>query len=351
MLPNAFMESMKKGALQPVYLFLGAESYRRRVCREALIKRALGESERESGLTRHDLDQMPLQEVIDDARSLSLFSPARVIWVSGAEAVLPRGRSKSSDSPALAALGDYVASPSPSTVLVVESSRWEFEGEGKKKLERVQSFYSVIPAAQVVVFPPYNPADARRLAGQLAQRGGVKVGPAELGLLSEAVGHDATRIAAEIEKLRLYVGEGNEVTASDIAKMVPSARAATTFELVNALGRGDRESALSLLDTLVREGEYLPLSLSFIEAQFRQALVVKEMGFRTPKQISSYFEQSGIRLFFSRAQEIQGIAQTFSAAELKKAVVAIYQADKGLRDARPDDRTIMERFVLGLRRG
>ncbi len=345
------MAEMKKGPPAPVYLFLGSESYRRAVCRQALVKKALLETEREGGITRHDMDEVSLMEVIDDARSLSLFASHRLIWASSADSALPRGRGKSAASPAITALGDYLANPSPSVVLVLEASKWGFEGEGKKRLERVRKFYAAIPSRQVVEFAPYSPADAQRLAGQLARRAGVKIGPEELGLLGEAVGYDATRIATEIEKLALFVGADQQVAATDIAQLVPSARATTIFELVAALGRGDRTTALELLDTLVREGEYLPLALSFLGTQFRQALVVREMGLRDARQVLSFFQQSGVRLWFKKAQEIQQTARAFSAAELKAALARIHRADKGLRDARPDDRTIMEQFVLGLKKG
>ena len=349
MTPHEFIAEMKKqGALPPVYLFLGEEPYRRGVCRQALVKRALAEEERESGLTLHDLDEVPLQDVVDDARSLSLFAPNRLIWASSAESILPRGRAEVSDHPGVGALADYLGNPSPQVVLVLEASRFELAGEGKKKAERLRKMLSPIPEAQVVEFPPYSPADAQRLAQELVRRAGIRIGREELALLVEAVGGDANRIATEIEKLGLFAGEGAEITTADIQRLVPSARATTIFELVAALGRGDRKAALGLLDVLVQEGEYLPLALSFLETQFRQALVAREMGLRNPKQIESHFRSTGARIWFRKAQEIHQTATAFSAVQLKAAVGHIHDADRGLREARPDDRTIMEQFVLGL---
>ena len=46
---------------------------------------------------------MSLTEILDDARSMSLFAPQRVIWVSSAEAALPRGRAVSSEESSAAA--------------------------------------------------------------------------------------------------------------------------------------------------------------------------------------------------------------------------------------------------------
>ena len=38
----------------------------------------------------------------------------------------------------------------------------------------------------------------------------------------------------------------------------------------------------------------------------------------------------------------------FTRPQLERALEAIYGADKGLRDARPDDRVVMEQFILQL---
>ena len=65
--------------------------------REALLDGVLGPEGRESGLTQHDLNESSLAQVVDDARSLSLFVAQRVIQISNAEAALPRGKSEEED--------------------------------------------------------------------------------------------------------------------------------------------------------------------------------------------------------------------------------------------------------------
>jgi DNA polymerase-3 subunit delta len=50
----------------------------------------------------------------------------------------------------------------------------------------------------------------------------------------------------------------------------------------------------------------------------------------------------------SRAEQIYQTVAKFSKPQLERAMKLIYETDRGLRDARPDDRTVMERFVLEL---
>src|SRR5258706_9575323 len=184
MTPEQFLDRLKKNPPAPAYLFLGPEQYLRTQCRRALLDTALGPEERETGLTRHDLSEIPLASALDDARSLSLFATRRVIWLASAEAVLPRGRASASDADApaggAAELASYLASPTPDVVLVIDSSRFDFEGEEKTRVEAVRKFFAAVPA--VVGFRALSPAAARPPAANPAQTGGRKIGLPETGL-------------------------------------------------------------------------------------------------------------------------------------------------------------------------
>lgn len=355
MTPDELLRSLAAREPAPVYLFLGPEAWNRDRCRRALMERVLTPEEREEGYTRLDLDEVELAAVLDDAQSLSLFARSRLIWVASAEGALPRGRSVASsdedgDRPGkdggAALLASYVKNPTPRTVIVFDCSRYDFEGDDKARIQRVQKYYSSVPV--VVEFSRFTPDAARRLAQQLAREKQLKIGAGELDVLVDVLGGDASRIAGEIEKLALYAGTDRAVTEDDIWNLTPTAKASTIFALVNAVGRRDRARSLESLDVLVREGEYLPLALSFLATQFRLALVAKESRLTNASQVQAHFSRGGIPMWRSRAEQIAQTAAAFPGDRLRTALVRIYQTDKALRDTRPDDRTVMEKFVLEL---
>ena len=352
MSPEQFVQKVQREPPAPVYLFVGPESYQRSVCRKALVERVLRPEEIEDGLTRHDLDEISLNAVLDDARSLSLFAPNRLIWVTGAEAALPKRLTADADDEASGQsalkryMGEVTAGGAAGTVVVFEASRFGFDGEEKAKLERVQKFYLSIP--NQVEFRPYTPESARRLAQDLARASGLQLGLAELGLLIEVLGGDAGRIASEIEKLRLFAGTGRKITADDIRELVPNAQATTIFALVAALGRGDRKRSLESLEVLLREGEYLPLALTFLATQFRLAKVAQEANLRNANQVQTHFTKQGIRIWRDRAEQVYQTLSVFTDKRLDEAIGRVFWADKALRDARPDDRLVMEELVLSL---
>ena len=127
--------------------------------------------------------------------------------------------------------------PSPGVVLLFEATRYQFEGEDKKKLERVRRFYSSI--SETVELQRLSMEEAGGEARALARRAAISIDPAALDLLVEALGGDVARIAVEIEKLSLFSAGGAIHAEEDIAALVPDARSTTIFALVNALGRRD----------------------------------------------------------------------------------------------------------------
>jgi DNA polymerase-3 subunit delta len=339
---------VKKGQAPPAVLLLGPEAYERRRLKETLLG-----AFPEGSVSQHDLVESSLAEVLDDARSLSLFAAERLIWVVNAEAALPRGRaaadddsdSESAGSGDAGPLESYLKDPTPATTLVFEASRFDFEGDDKRKQDRVRKFYAAIH--EVVELRRYAVHEARQEAETLIRAAGFRMDADALDLLVDALGADIARIAVEIEKLALYAG-ARTVGVDDVTGLVPDARSTTVFALVNALGRRDRARALEYLDTLTREGEYLPLALAFLSTQFRMALVAREAGLKGAGQIQSHFSRMGVAMWGSRAEQIQQTVTKFSTAQIERAMTLIFEADRGLRDTRPDDRIVMERFILEL---
>jgi DNA polymerase-3 subunit delta len=345
MTPAQLLARAQKNSAPPAVLLLGPEAYQRR-----RIKTAMLATMPEGAVSQYDLSENSLAEVIDDARSLSLFASERLIWVLNAEAALPRGRAaddgeEGEGSGDAAPLAAYMKDPTPGTVLVFEAARFDFEGDDKRKQDRVRKFYSAIP--DPVELHRFSASEARQEAQSLLRNTGVRMEPDAVDFLVESLGADIARIAIEIEKLALFA-QNRSIGVDDIIELVPDARSATIFALVNALGRRDRTRALETLDTLVREGEYLPLALTFLSTQFRMALAAREASLKSPQQVQGHFARIGIPMWQSRAEQVYQTMSKFTKAQLERALDAIYSADKNLRDLRPDDRVIMEQFILQL---
>jgi DNA polymerase-3 subunit delta len=348
MTPAQFLGRVKRGEVPPVSLFLGQEGYNRKRCRTAVVAACPVAPE------TFDAGETSLAAIIDDARAMSLFASERLMFVVNAEAAMPRtsrsaAASTDDEDEGTGASGDagvldaYVRSPTPGVILIFEASRWDFEGEDKTKVERARKFYGAI--ADAVEFRRFSVDEARAELDRMARAMKVQLDPAAAETLVEALGADVARISVELEKLALY---GKPIGADELPLLVPDARQSTIFVLVNALGRRDRARALEALEALVREEEYLPLALTFLATQFRTALVVKEANLRSAQQVQGYFQRQGMQMFSSRAEQLSATAAKFSTKHLERGLKLIFETDRDLRSARPDDRTVMESFVVKL---
>ena len=339
MTPAQFLARVKRNEIPPVCLFLGQESYNRKKCREALV----------TEIEQYDAAETSLAAIIDDARAMSLFVSERLIFVTGAETLMPRTIRDDADDPgtadgqAVGVLEAYIKNPTPGVTLIFEATRWDLEGEDKTKTERARKFFAAIP--DVVEFRRFTNDEARAELNRIAREANLKLDPAAAEALVEALAADVGRIAVEIEKLSLY---GKPITVDDLPLLVPDARQSTIFALVNALGRRDRVRSMETLDALVREGEYLPLALTFLATQFRMALVAKEANLRGASQVQSHFQRAGVQMWGSRAEQISQTAAKFSKDQLERGLKLLFETDRDLRSARPDDRSVVENFVVKL---
>ena len=106
---------------------------------------------------------------------------------------------------------------------------------------------------------------------------------------------------------------------------------------MNAVGRRDR-SALETLDALVREGEYLPLALTFLATQFRMALVAKEANLRGALSCRPFPAHGCTDVVFTRRTGLADRREVLKE-QLQRGLKLIFETDRDLRSARPDDRT------------
>jgi DNA polymerase-3 subunit delta len=345
--PKAFLQAMKAGEKPAAgYLFLGAEVFFRDRCRRALKQAVLGGEATEEGLIQIDLKEQPIARVLDETRTLSLFASSRLVFALNADQALPSGRS-AKDAADAEELAAYFRDPTPGVVLAFECTKLDArDRDDKAKIDRVAQFYASVPV--LVEMERLSPNDALKGAALLARNLGLDIDTDTLSELVEMLGQDMARLENELQKLQLYAENGRPITRDDIALLVPEARQSGVFELTDALARKERDRALRILDTLNESGAYWPMQVTLLASLFRQTLAVKESGARSAKQAMDQLARSGVRTWFSRAQQLVDTAQKFSRSELENALEALYEADRDLRRPRPDDRLIMETLLLKL---
>jgi DNA polymerase-3 subunit delta len=218
------------------------------------------------------------------------------------------------------ALAAYVASPNPSTVLllladeILDASHW---------------LLKTLPAAAVV---PALPPTGRQLAGWLRSRAradGFEVSEEAASLLVELSGEDLTQLLGEVEKCALVGGAQNKrVDVSEVRAVVGEHRLHGIFELTRALVRRDAATALMLLDSLLNAGEDPLGVLAMLAREVRaawQAAEALRRG-RAPEEIAR-----GLRRPAAAAAALVERARTLAPAAGARALRRCWEAERRLK--------------------
>jgi DNA polymerase-3 subunit delta len=224
--------------------------------------------------------------ILATARTLPMMAPRRLVVVHDAEALLAprRGRDDDGEEPAAKKRSRsatpaeefeaYLERPEPLTTLVLETA-------GLDRGRRVAKL--LLAKAVVVNCGELRSADdlARWLASRL-DRDELRIEPAAVRALVDAVGLDLARIRSEVDKLVLYAAGESTITAAHVRDVVvPIDEPSGHFAVADAVRRGDAAGAVREVEALLDAGMAGPMILGQIrtaagqlrpEARARQAL-------------------------------------------------------------------------------
>lgn len=241
MTPEKAIAEAEKGNLLPVYLIYGEE--------RLLVDQVVGAIRRKvaaagiAGLNDDVLDapSAGIDEVLQVARTMPMMARQRFVLARNIETWDSDKKSKKGDSKKLTldALVEYQEKADPSTILVLVTA----------KLDKRRKLYTAAKKSDWLV----NCETPKRaeLPGWIQERAkdrGNAISRSLADLLAELAGPELSAVADALERVCLYVGEGNSVTEEAIAECVVRLRTGSVWELVSSVGRRDIGESLRLLD-------------------------------------------------------------------------------------------------------
>ncbi len=298
--------SLNEDRIVPVYLVLGEEDALRRRVSEAFTETFERRDDGPGVIERIDGSTASLSDVLDAARSLSLFAiaaqgPARLVWVSRFERL---------DLDEINDLADYLSTPVTATCLVLEAS----------KLDKRKLVYKTVAAAATVVDcePPRREGDVRRWLEGSARASGHEIDADALEYMINMAGTSITALEQELEKVMLYVGHGGRIRAEDLEGLLGRSREHSVFELTDALVRADAATALRLLNMLLDDGEEPVRVLAMIAWITRQLVIAHDVAAsgrsrrESMEAIGGRWQQRGAVLDRARRARRSGLAAAIS---------------------------------------
>lgn len=322
----------------PAILLLGEDAFLRESCREEIIEAVVDRAARQWAVQHYSAAEEELGLILSRARMMPMLTPKQVIVFTDIEAIEPPAESKRED--AVEMLRDYLSSPAPFTVLVLEAVKLD----QRMRLAKLLMDAAVVVDAQL----PEEPRERLRIATGLTkkfagqQEGAIDDDAAEE--LADLCNGDLAAIRTEIAKLVTYAGPDHRIQRADVEALVVAEKKYSVWELADVLATGQLSRALQFLDKLLRDGEQPPALVGAMAWMFRKLLEAQELG-----RGASAGQAAG-RLGMRRdtAEMALRQAQKISRAQLVKGLRALYEADSRLKSGTKDERAVMEFLVAQL---
>lgn len=220
---------MANEEFQPVYVLVGSDAFLRDSYYKEILKRVVGDADPQTCISTFD-SSVELADVLDELRTLPFLAPSRVVTIRDADAFVSAHREK---------LEAYVESPSETSALVLMVSSFPGNTRLAKAVKKVGKVLECsIP-------------DRENLSNWLVKSAGKrekKITPDAAQLLEQWRGKDLAALNGEVEKLSLYVGQRDTITADDVAQVVAATAGPASFALTNAITNQDTAAALKALN-------------------------------------------------------------------------------------------------------
>lgn len=188
-------------------------------------------------------------------------------------------------------------------------------------------------------------------------------------LLCERVGFHPVAVAMETEKLALYVGSANQITAADLNEIVGRTRQEALFELTDALGKKDLARSLLIAERLGENGIHPLAVIATLKNYTRNLLLFRalqgqpENGY-SPSASPALFQREILPRLKQKEEwkkELTGhpyalfmqfkTAAGFSPGTLKNWLELVLAADMRLKGSPVDPETIVQHLLTRMLKG
>ncbi|GKV54352.1 DNA polymerase III subunit delta [Sporosarcina sp. NCCP-2222] len=265
---NAQWKKIESGQLASVYLLTGVEQH----IFDSTIKRivkAMPDIE-ESSIIRYDLDETPVEIVLEEADTLPFLEDRKLIIANNASFLKASDKSKEKVVHNLEYLQSWLSNPSPTAIVVFVAPYEKLDG-------RLRVTKTILQKAEVIEAARLTGRDLTTWIQQEAGANGVQISAETSQLLVDWAGDDMLMLSNELLKIALFMGNQGEVTEDIIEKLVPRTPEMDVFRLTDAYLAGKVKEAISIYHDLLRNGEEPIMLTSLLAGQIRLMVHVSSL--------------------------------------------------------------------------
>lgn len=322
---NEIQKSLEKKHYFPIYFLTGEEPYFIDQVSNFIAQNVLNASERDFNQTILYGKETNVSSVLEAVLRYPMMAPYNVIIIKEAQEL-----KKIED------LSPYVEKPNPSSILVL---CYKY-----KSLDKRTKFSKALVSNGCYM-------ESKRITenkiptwiSNYVKADGFKIQERAVTILSEYIGNDLSRLANELDKLKLIKAEGKSITAEDVEIHVGISKEYNLFELQAALVNKDYKKATKIFNFIKNnpKSNPLPLVLGSLFSFFSKVYALQH----TRLNFNEAAKELSIPPFL--INENHRAAQIYSG-KLDKVINLLHEYDlrsKGVNDPGTDDSELAKELI------
>lgn len=298
---------IKQGRISPIYFLMGEEAYYIDKVSEYIEDNILDEAEKAFNQAIIYGRDVAIDVIVGEAKQFPMMSEKRVVIIKEAQDL----------SRSIEKLVDYVNNPQPSTVLVVNYKY--------KKIDKRKGLYKALKKNGVILeskklYDNQVPDWIRRvLAGQ-----GYQITPKAAQMLVEFLGTDLSKIENELNKLKIVLPKGSQITPEAIEENIGISKDFNNFELRKAVGERNIAKAFRIVKYFGDNPKDNPMivTVSLLFNFFSQLLQYHGLNDKNPRNVASALK---INPYF--VNEYTSAARNYPMKNVSRAVSVLREFD------------------------
>ncbi len=287
---------LKTRAFRPLYFLHGDEPYYIDLVTDYIIKNTLTEAEQSFNQTIVYGKDSDAGQVINLAKRFPMMSSHQVVVVKEAQELKD-----------FETLIHYVEHPQPSTLLVL-NYKYKSPDKRKKVFKALEKHGVSFQSKKL-----YDNQIPGWISGYASNRK-YRMEPKAAALLSEFLGSDLSRIANEVEKLIIAIGDKERnITPAHVEENIGISKDYNQFELQNALGKKEVLKANRIINYFAenQKNHHITQTISSLYYYFTKLLLIHYIKDRSRQNVAATLK---VNPYF--VQDYEAASRRYSAAKL-----------------------------------
>ncbi|MBC2840480.1 DNA polymerase III subunit delta [Robiginitalea sp. SC105] len=326
---KALISDIRSGKLAPIYFLMGEEPYYIDRISEFITHNILTEEERGFNQTVLYGKDTTVDEIIGQAKRYPMMAEYQVVVVREAQHL----------SRTIEQLASYADQPQPTTVLVI-CFKYKTLDKRKKLIKTLRKGDAVVFESKKLYENQVSDWIRRVLLGS-----GYRISHKASALLVEYLGTDLSRISNELEKLKLVLPDGSEITPETIEDHIGISKDFNNFELKKAIADRDIPKATQIIKYFSQNPKENPfvLTVALLHTFFSQLLQYHGLSDHSPRNVASALR---INPYF--VGEYQTAARNYPMKSVSRIIGSLREMDlkgKGVGSSSLSHRDLLQELL------